>query len=549
MKKYILLTILAISFSSFAQNTSDYRSNPSGEHGNFDDLRSWQKFTYFLFLGPFWLSPGFLVINFDLPPSISNTDSTNMITIRNGDEIVIDNTVTVYNITVDAGAFLKIDQGDTLFILKNLIVNGTLINDGVVFISEDLTIQNAEYVDSGTIVYAGTTSKFLKVSTYNNLVINNSNLTLLSKNVRINGNLTLLNGNISLGQHDLTLSENAIINGTPDASKMIIASGSGKLKKEFSTIGSFTFPIGDNTGSLDYSPVTLNFTSGIFANSFVEINLADSKHPENKSTSDYISRYWKISQTGISDFSCDITLSYVSGDVTGNEANIYTGKYDGNEWQLFNAANAAQNQLSATVSSFSDFTGGEQKAFPVELISFSSNIENGKIVLHWKTATEVNNYGFEIERTYNSSSWQKIDFIKGYGNSNSEKNYSYTDNGALMHGEYSYRLKQIDIDGGFEYSKEINIVLNASENYSLTQNYPNPFNPVTKIEYNLPAASNVELTIYNTIGMEIIKLLAEKQNEGKHSIIWNADNFPSGVYYYKLKAGEFTQVRKMLLLK
>jgi hypothetical protein len=180
-------------------------------------------------------------------------------------------------------------------------------------------------------------------------------------------------------------------------------------------------------------------------------------------------------------------------------------------------------------------------------------------VLNWATATEVNNYGFEIERAgrkevmsseFSVLSYEKIGFVRGSGNSNSVKEYSFTDNTAKA-GRYSYRLKQIDNDGQFKYSNAVETHGCASlpENYTLSQNYPNPFNPSTVINYQLPEAAHVSLRIYDMLGCEVASLVNEKKDAGAYSASFNAGSLPSGVYIYTLQAGRFSQSRKLMLLK
>jgi hypothetical protein len=190
---------------------------------------------------------------------------------------------------------------------------------------------------------------------------------------------------------------------------------------------------------------------------------------------------------------------------------------------------------------------------PVELSSFSASIIGSSVKLNWKTATEINNYGFDVERMsrvngQTSENWKTIGFVNGSGNSNSPKSYSFTDQ-SISAGKYSYRLKQIDNDGQFEYSKTIEVDFGAPKKFELTQNYPNPFNPSTTIRFNLPEAGNVKLIIYNILGQEIQTLVNEFKEAGVHTINFNADNLNSGLYIYKLEAGSFIQTRKMTLVK
>ncbi len=191
------------------------------------------------------------------------------------------------------------------------------------------------------------------------------------------------------------------------------------------------------------------------------------------------------------------------------------------------------------------------QALPVELTSFSAATIGSDIKLSWKTATEINNYGFEIQKSgvgSQKTEWSAIGFVNGNGNSNSPKNYSFVDDNVTA-GKYSYRLKQIDNDGQFEYSKTVEVNLGAPKKFELSQNYPNPFNPTTTISYNIPEATNVKLTIFNILGQEIKTLVNEFNEAGVHTVNFNASELNSGLYIYKLQAGTFTQTRKMTLIK
>jgi hypothetical protein len=189
---------------------------------------------------------------------------------------------------------------------------------------------------------------------------------------------------------------------------------------------------------------------------------------------------------------------------------------------------------------------------PVELTSFSAVVLKDKIKLNWKTETEVNNYGFEVERSTKqdarNGNWEKMGFVNGSGNSNSPKNYSYEDKNVNT-GKYSYRLKQIDNDGKYEYSKVVEVYLNVPGKFELSQNYPNPFNPTTTIRFSILETGNVKLTLFNILGQEIRTLVNESKEAGVHTINFNASELNSGLYLYKLEANGLVQTRKMTLVK
>jgi len=185
---------------------------------------------------------------------------------------------------------------------------------------------------------------------------------------------------------------------------------------------------------------------------------------------------------------------------------------------------------------------------PVALTSFSANISNDKISLSWKTSTEVNSWGFDIERMSEKSAWFKIGFVQSSGNSNSVKEYSFIDR-ISGSGNYFYRLKQIDKDGNYEYSKIVEVNLSHPKTFLLSQNYPNPFNPNTIINYDLPVNSSLTLRVFNILGKEIITLVNEEKPAGRYQVTLDGSNLSSGVYYYQLKTETFTDTKKLLLLK
>jgi len=186
---------------------------------------------------------------------------------------------------------------------------------------------------------------------------------------------------------------------------------------------------------------------------------------------------------------------------------------------------------------------------PVELVSFSARISDNRVILNWSTATEVNNYGFEIQRSVQTDKWEVLGFIEGHGNSNSPKEYSFTDTEVNSSGVYYYRLKQIDNDGAYEFSNQLEVNFEAPDNLKLNQNYPNPFNPSTTISFNLPESGIVTLRIYNLIGEEVKTLVEGYTEAGIHTFSFNAEGYPSGMYLYRLNTNGFTETKKMLFIK
>lgn len=198
--------------------------------------------------------------------------------------------------------------------------------------------------------------------------------------------------------------------------------------------------------------------------------------------------------------------------------------------------------------------GGTFPGFiPVELTSFAASVLGTDVRLSWMTATELNNQGFEIERSTDNNRWEKIGFVEGNGTTTEMKYYSFTDN-KLKAGTYYYRLKQIDFDGTYEYSSVVEAEIVIPLEFSLQQNYPNPFNPSTKIKFSLAADSKVLLKIYDILGQEVTTLFNGDLSAGEHEIDFNASRLNSGVYLYRLDAQgingkSFSSVKKMILGK
>jgi hypothetical protein len=220
------------------------------------------------------------------------------------------------------------------------------------------------------------------------------------------------------------------------------------------------------------------------------------------------------------------------------------------------------------------FHSSPASPLPVELISFTAVPQNNSVNLIWETATELNNYGFEVQREkikdQSEDEWESIGFVQGHGTTNSPKDYEFTDSELPNSESVDYRLKQIDNDGTFAYSKTITVDLTTITNvdeevvyeFALEQNYPNPFNPSTTIKFTVPTPPNpspykgegareglVLLRVYDILGREVATLINEEKPAGSYSVAFNAANLPSGIYFYKIEAGNFVEVKKMTLLK
>jgi hypothetical protein len=185
-------------------------------------------------------------------------------------------------------------------------------------------------------------------------------------------------------------------------------------------------------------------------------------------------------------------------------------------------------------------------------------VNKNNVTLLWQTATETNNSGFLLERSKGNESYKIITFVPGFGSTTGPKSYGYTDN-SVNNGTYYYRLKQIDFDGSLSFSKVLEVNVGSPSEFALYQNYPNPFNPSTTIQYQIPELSFISLKVYDVLGNEIITLVNEEKPAGTYEVDFSAiggsasggdaDKLSSGIYLYRMRAGDFLDTKKMILLK
>jgi hypothetical protein len=277
--------------------------------------------------------------------------------------------------------------------------------------------------------------------------------------------------------------------------------------------------------------------------------------------------YWPIlinSGTVTGTYSITLDLSAVGGINDFSTLHLLKRNRASSAWTdagvPSNITGAPTAVVWSGLTSFSQFAlgGSTDNPLPIQLLSFSGSMVSGnRVRLEWATVSEVNNYGFQVQRSRGpQDEYQSLPdgFVQGHGTTAQPHQYSYTDATAAP-AEWSYRLKQIDLDGTFHYTDPIEIILTGAKEvaipstYSLGQNYPNPFNPSTTISYALPEDASVSLAVYNIIGQKVAQLVEGRVSAGYHEAVLDASQLTSGVYIYKLQASNFAATRKLLLLK
>lgn len=236
------------------------------------------------------------------------------------------------------------------------------------------------------------------------------------------------------------------------------------------------------------------------------------------------------------------TIHYtMDGGDTWTQGKIITGN-------AFYCYSVVGNDIWLSGGNGTILKGFSDPTIPVELASFTALVSGKNVQLIWRTATELNNRGFEVERKFEGENWINIGFVPGKGTITEPSVYTFADL-SVEKPRVSYRLKQVDFNGTFEYSKVIELDLGVPNKFELAQNYPNPFNPATSIKYSLASKSYVELKIYDILGKEVASLVNEIQDAGNYEVNFNAGSLSSGVYFYELSAGSFNAKKKMMLIK
>lgn len=452
--------------------------------------------------------------------------------------------------------------------LRNGYASAATLDGGAITCVSNLTILNCYIHDNMARQGCG-------LELYSNTIIENSTI---ANNISTAVQSGLSGGGILLGGGNLTLTNSTVCNNSG-----VQYGGGIYARNTRGTLIITNCTITDNSAA-NYDGTQLGYGGGIgIEGSDVSIkntivaNNSEGNVSNNGADIDHYSG--TITDNGYNIIEVENSGSIPgTGDITGNQSNLFgsgvsntpaladNGTLNGTPTialgsgsVAFNAGNSSANgsvsvpttdQRGASRSGGTDIGAYEYDGvLPVELTSFTASSADKKVTLKWQTATEINNYGFEVERTsVQNINREKIGFVQGHGNSNSLKSYYFKDK-PTSGNEFKYRLKQIDTDGKFEYSPEVEVNLNVHIDFSVKQNFPNPFNPSTQIEFSIPSDNNVEIKVFNILGMEVATLLNEHRQAGKYSIEFNASNLASGIYFYKIVSGKYSEIKKMILLR
>jgi hypothetical protein len=492
-----------------------------------------------------------------------------------------------------------------------LNIGGSFINRG--------NFTSNFYPDNGTVEYNGNNDQTVYPTFYYYLILNGSGTKTLSS-VTINNKLTR-SGHAKISQTP-SYGAGAILEYTGSSTDttgpefpstmnntVIISTGDGVVLSENKTINSSMtlqsgrlYTNGDtlflgSTGSLDESngfevvghvSATRTCTQDVsqnFSGLFLDINAhGNSPGPTTvvRTTGARLSgggnqsirRYFDITPTVNTGLNADFEFNFLLSETktSGVEYVLNKSTDGGTTWTVEGGTYSeigSMGRITLTgVNDFSLWTATPANApLPIQLLSFSASSSGNSVTLDWATTSETNNKGYYVERRAESEiEFTELpnSFVEGAGTTLEEQHYSWTDENVSA-GTYFYRLRQVDLNGDFTYSHQIQVVVSGvlevwsngglPEEFALEQNYPNPFNPVTVIRYQLPVGQDgivsyyVTLKVYDMLGQEVATLVNGEQSAGYKSVKFDASRLTSGIYIYKITAGQFTQARKILLTK
>jgi murein DD-endopeptidase MepM/ murein hydrolase activator NlpD len=509
--------------------------------------------------------------------SFSNTQPNNVkvgtLQVNSGGSVANNSTVDFWNassvVNLSAGALYSISAATTVF-------PPTFTNNGKVQYSRTAsdgsqTIADRNY-SSLSIASSGIKSWNLASSRTitDTLEVLAGTLTLTSsaQTVSVQGVLKLTNDTIITGTNTLSLGSSPSNRGTLNYSSGIIV---GNFKRWFTTAttDSILFPVGT---PVKLRPAAVRFTSapltgGTLTASFTGSVPGTSGLPLNDAGTSIVNvtndGYWTINADGgLSGGTYSLALS--ASSLTG--ISDYTSlrivkRSTGNPWVLDGShANGVGSNSSPTVrrtgmSGFSEFAIGaaSDNPLPVEMNTLSARADGFTVTIEWSTATEVSNYGFQIERGAELEfpvTWIHLGFVNGNGTSNKPNSYSFSDK-VPQGGKYVYRIKQIDTGGMMTNSRELTVDVGMMpKQLMMLQNYPNPFNPSTTIDFTIPKDDKAVVRVYNALGQQVAELFNNTGRAGYlYRVHFDASTLPSGIYVVRLSASGSSVNKKMLFVK
>jgi hypothetical protein len=427
---------------------------------------------------------------------------------------------------------------------------GILHNQGTLVLKKNLENQNSDTnsLGTGSIVFSGSLNQSIfGQNVIQNMEVNNPSGLTIEGNTRVNGILSLTSGVIGLGSQHFILGSAATITGVPSAANMVDATGTGQLQKEFPAgfTGSFTFPVGDQTGTPEYSPATLNFTGGTFpSGSYIGITLANNKYPDTTITGNYLNRYWTLSRSGITGFTCSAVFQYTAADVTGTENMLSCTKVNPLPWVTYGLTNATTHQLAATgITAFSSFTGLKSTTTPFnqELTNIIipggvSNCYDAVQVL--TVAGNGNTFIVEDHGIVTLVAGSSISILPGATVNAGGYLHGYITTTTIYCGSMFNPLVENPVRGEMETTEYV-----QHSEFKWIRIFPNPTTDFIVLELSqteTPVSAYV--AIYNMNGQQILHQTMNGENKKQFSL----SGQPKGIYMVHVRLKERSEITKII---
>ena len=423
-----------------------------------------------------------------------------------------------------------------------------LDNSGTLILKKNLVNGNASTnsLGTGTVELSGTTTQTISgVNIIQNLRVNNAAGIIIGGNTRLNGTLIMSNGRVTLDSHNLMLGASSTYTGTVSSSVMIVATGTGELRKEFTSgfTGSFIFPVGDNTGTPEYSPVTLNVSGGTFTTgNYIGVSLKNEKYADPSITGNYLNRYWTLTKSGVSGLICNTTFTYLAADVNGTERLMSCTEVNPSPWVVYALTDTVSHKLTASkIETFGSFTGVKPGIPPTDQNLVNIDIPNG--VNNCYDATHVltvagNGTTFLVE------SGGEVTLIAGGSI-------------LLMEGTHissgGYFHAYVTTDGNYCGSTSNPLVDNLPtgddqgigteiKNQSI-RIYPNPTSDIVIVELlETGTTASAILTLYNMQGVRLLQKTITGEPRFQLSLLGK----PDGIYLVQVQSGNRLEIAKVL---
>jgi hypothetical protein len=448
----------------------------------------------------------------------------------------------------------------------------TINNSSGVTLSQNLKVDTTITMTNGALSFGGNTLSYGATinfsyngtitqttgtelpATVNSFTVNNAAGVNLGSNLAMNGTLTFTSGKLTLGLSNLTLSSSALVSGG-SASSYVVTNGAGVLTCQSVGATDVTFPVGTSSS---YLPAIIN-NAGTVDNYSIKVQSTFDNAPVAPTQA--VNAQWTINEGTPGGSSATLKLQWniidqASGFTPGGT--VVVGRWNGSLWEEYSSVISGAGPYVATsipITSFSPFMVGNGGALPIQLASFVGSYVGNNAKLEWSTVSELNNYGFNVQRLNNTTNnFETVGFVAGKSTTLEPQSYSFVDENAS--GSVEYRLEQIDNNGLKNYFGPIMLNPNSVDDnsvpavFSLNQNYPNPFNPTTNITFSLANSGNTTLKVYNILGNEVATLFSGNAEAGKlYNVKFDATKLSTGMYIYRLQNGNSVEVKKLTLVK